>query len=306
MDFFEFTSIANIFVPASADPFTALWITLVIGGVFFAVLFGLQAFAMWQISGREGFRHRWMCFVPFLNTYYLGVLSEKNPIYNAPAKRFSLALAIIEAVCFGLFVFDYACAGMVYANGLYVKVSQTDMITGLEYISGYVSSNAIAGTWLAWVFDYFSVYVLNWLNLVYVLMNVLVIISFFKTYAARYFFIYSLLSVIFPLKGLFIFLSRKNNSINYRNYVIGQQQARYKMYQQYNRQNGNPYETPFGGRNRQGNPYDNRPSGTASDPFDEFANSSSARSGEESGSRTDGESGQSQNSAPPEDPFSEF
>ncbi len=307
MDFFEFTGIAGMFIPSSLHPFTALWVALLIGGILFAVVYGFQAAALWVISGREGYKHRWMSFVPFLNTYYIGVLSEKNRIYNIPAKRFSLVLAILEAVCVGLFIFDYVCSGIVFAGDLYVEVTQTDMITGLEYASGYAASTAIQGTWLAWVFDYFSGYVLNWINLAYILFNVLVVISFFQTYACRYFVVYSLFSVFFPIKGILFFVVRKNRSTNYRNYVRNQQQARYEMYQQYNRQNGgNPYGyNPYTGQpNRPGSPYDTRPSGSASDPFEEFANSTSPRPDDKDGGSD--EHAKKDGDNPPEDPFSEF
>lgn len=306
MDFFEFTSIAGLFVPAGVDPFTALWVTLLISGVLFAVVYVFEAVALWEISGREGFKHRWMSFVPFLNTYYIGVLSEKNRIYNIPAKRFSLVLAILEFICVGLFIFNYVCSGIVFSSGLYVKVTQSDMITGLEYIAGYQASAAIQGTWLAWVFDNFGTYVLNWFNLAYVLFHVFVVISFFQTYASRYYIVYSLFSVFMPVKGILMFVSRKNRANNYRTFVRNQQQARYEMYQQYNRQNGgNPYGyNPYTGQpNRPGSPYDNRPSDGGGDPFEEFANSSSPRTDGGEQSSTQPKSG---GDTPPEDPFGDF
>lgn len=295
MEFFQLIYYSDLFVIADLDPFKTLWISMIIAGVIFIAFFVLEAIALWTISGREGYKHRWMSFVPFFNTYYIGELSDKNRFYNIPAKRLSLALAIVEFLLVGGLIFYYVIAGIVYAGNLYEPVIQTIPLTGESVIVDYAASSRIEGTWIAWVFDNLELYVLNWVNFVYIILHVLVVITFFQTYAARRYVIFSLGAVLFPIKGALMFAVRNNKSINYRDFVRGEQRRRYEMYQQYNNQSGNPYGgyNPYNGRPTpppSDDPYSSRPSAPSEDPFDGFGEKSSSDKKTPSG----------------EDPFDEF
>lgn len=291
MDFFELLSYGNSIsqlIPVEMDPFTTLLVSMVIAGCLFVVLFALQAVALYTIAKREGYRHKWMAFIPFFNTYYIGVVSDKNKFYNFPAKTVSLVLAIIETLLVAGFVLYYVVAGIVYAGGFYEVVTQTTSL-GITYIVGYQSSARIAGTWLAWVFDYLDAYVLSYVNLVYILIHVVVVITFFQTYSCRRYVLLSLACVIFPIKGALMFAVRNNRAMSYKDYMRGEQRRRYENYRQYNNQSG----TPYGGYN----PYSGRPSA----PPDEGA--SAPPQGEDPFGglgKTDGDS------SAPEDPFDEF
>lgn len=313
MDFFELQLISNLFISlftlSNADwsPFTYLWVSLLICGLLYIVVFALEGIALCTIAKREGYKHRWMAFVPFFNTYYIGVVSDKNRFYNIPAKALSAALAAFEAVLVAGMIFATCVDGIVYAGNLYEVVTATDPITGVQYIEGYQSSAAIAGTWLAWVFDYFSGYVLTWFNLAYIALHVLVVICFFQTYACRRYVLFTLGAVLFPIKGILMIAVRNNRGISYRDYMRGEQRRRYEMYQQYSNQSGNPYGgyNPYGGRPTpppSDDPYGApRSSGPAADPFDGLGeNSSSAQtpSGGASGGKAQG--------GEPDDPFDEF
>ena len=172
------------------------------------------------------------------------------------------------------------------------------MVLSLGRIAvGYVSSSRIAGTWFAWVFDYLEGYVLVWINLAYILLNVFVVISFFQTYACRRYVLMSFASVLFPIKGVLMFAVRNNKGMNYRDYVRGEQRRRYEMYQQYTSQNGG---SPYGGYN----PYGSRPGTPSGDPYQ------SPRSGDSAPDPFDGlgSSGNSRGTASSsdDDPFEEF
>ena len=299
MDFFELLNYADLFTPYGSSPFDSLWISLTIAGALFVILYVLEAIALWTISGREGYKHRWMSFIPFFNTYYIGVVSDKNRFYNLPSKGVSLALAIIELLLVAGYILYYSIAGIVFAGGLYDVITQTSSITGQTIVIGYQSSGVISGTWIGWIFDYLDIYILQWFNLVYLLLNVLVVISFFQTYACRRYVLMSLGAVIFPIKGILMFAVRNNTGMNYRDYVRGEQRRRYEMYQQYSNQNGgNPYGgyNPYNGRPTappsDGKPYEgsSAPSGSDEDPFGGFGASDGGKS----------------SAAQPDDPFDEF
>ena len=62
-------------------------------------MFAFQAVGLFIISGREGYKHRWMSFVPFFNTYYIGVCGQKNRAFKSVDTRiFSLIAAILEVI----------------------------------------------------------------------------------------------------------------------------------------------------------------------------------------------------------------
>ena len=80
MDFFQYASYAAAFT----DTF---WIQFLIGGLCFALVFAFQAIALFIIASREGYKNKWMAFIPFLNTYYIGVCAQKNKFYNMDTKK---------------------------------------------------------------------------------------------------------------------------------------------------------------------------------------------------------------------------
>ena len=304
MDFFEFANIAAQSV-RGVDPFQGMCLSLIIGGLCFAIIYVFQAVALYTIATREGFKNKWMAFVPFFNTYYVGVVSEKNKIYNQPARRIALAQAILEVVLVVLFVLYYVCAGIVFAGGFYKEITESYVFGGttIEMLVGYeVVGLPDRFYWIGWIFAYLQSYILSWLQLIYVLINVFVLISFFQTYACRRYVLFALLSVLFPIKGLLFFVVRNNRGKNYRDYIREQQQRQYRMYQEYNRQNGSgPYGyDPYSGQyNRTGNSYGGNGGGSgSSDPFGEFGSSSGSSS---SGSYSNGSS-----SSGSDDPFEEF
>ena len=81
MDFFQFASYAEMFITLSINEDNQvdnrLWICLLVGGLCFLIVYVFQVFGLLTIAKREGFKNKWMAFVPFLNVYYIGVCAEK-------------------------------------------------------------------------------------------------------------------------------------------------------------------------------------------------------------------------------------
>ncbi|MDE5789484.1 MAG: hypothetical protein K2H78_03595, partial [Clostridia bacterium] len=71
-----------------------LWVYLLVAGLVFAMLYVFKAVALYTIAKREGYKNSWMAFVPLVNTYYVGVVSDKNKIYKAKPMNISLAAAL--------------------------------------------------------------------------------------------------------------------------------------------------------------------------------------------------------------------
>ena len=275
MDFFEYASLASLFSET-------LWVKYLVGGLCFAIVYVFQAVALFTVSGREGYKNRWMAFVPFLNTYYIGVCAQKNRcLGKIDTIIVSLIAAILEVVLFcGYLVNDVAFELLRSAGLIEYTTEET------AYWLSFPTANLIENwydfypeyLWAAWCFTYLSNFVLWWVELISLFVQVLVLSSFFQTYAARRYMMFTITSVIFPVQGILFFIVRNNRAMSYRDYMRAEQEKRYRMYQQYrqsseqNPYNQNPYSRSDGAPVN-GQPY-NRPAEPSSvgddDPFAEF------------------------------------
>ncbi len=283
MDFFEYASVASLFA-------NTLWVQLLIGGLCFLIVFIFQAIALYVIAVRAGYKNKWMAFVPFLNTYYIGVCAQKNRFYNIDTKKIGIAAAALEAVLCVLYVVYYVACYLVIDYEIEVTLTNNIGLTYTEYrLNENVPDNL---RWAAWMYNYMGSYILRIANLFYLLLEVCLFICFFQTYACSRYVIFSITSILFPIQGILFFIVRNNKGVNYKEYVMAEQAKQYRMYQQYqqnyhqqNPYNGNPYnQNPY---NR--NPYNQGGGNSAGDPFDGLG-------GSEGGSNNNGGS----------DPFDDF
>ena len=223
-----------------------------------------------------------MAFIPFFNTYYIGVCAQKNKFYNVNTKTIGLIAAITEAVLVFLYIFALISGSLV--DKYLEKVTETHWLFG-EYETYTLNIGAVPDNlqWAAWVYRYMSTYILSILDLVFNIMQIILLICFFQTYASRRYVLFALTSVLFPIMGILFFIVRNNKGVNYRDFIRAEQARQYQQYQQYQQNfNQNPYnQNPY---NR--NPYNNpTPSNGGSDPFDEFGgNGQSDGTGANSGS----------------------
>ncbi len=273
MDFFEYADLASVFVSGK------LWVTYLVGGLCFAVVYIFQAIALYTVAGNEGYSKRWMAFIPFFNTYYIGVCGQKNRAFRSVStKSLAMAAGILESLLFaGYLVYNIALAKLSNAGCFYWTEEETVLgIVSTQHLKTDIPS---ALAWAAWCYKFLYDYILVWFNLVYLFMEVLVLSAFFQTYASRRYFLFTITSVFFPIQGILFFAVRNNRGMNYREYMYREQERQYDMYRRYRQQNpynGNPYDNNAYNNSSYNNPYDN------SYP----------------------RSGGSNNNPPPEDPFS--
>lgn len=318
MEFFEFANSALYLFFASGyeDSVAAFNYAMLTGGLVFLIVYAFQAFALYTIAVREGYGRKWMAFVPVFNTFYVGVCAQKNKVRNISVTKFSLAQAIVEAVLIVLYVLYFVSAILMfrgnYAVPVYEKVPRYNY--DVLYFTGSFSYAANIPNdllWARWIFHYMEDCFIFWLNLVYILLGVFVIIAFFQTYACRRYFLFSLLAVFLsPLKGILFFVVRNNKGKNYIEYVREQRARQYRMYQEYTRQNmNNPYNyNPYSGGNRPNpsdDPYRSGPQG-AEDPFSEFGGDKNSGAGGTADGNSPNGGNAGGGSYGGEDPFDEF
>ena len=266
MDFFEYANIASLFT-------NTFWVQLLIGGLCFALVFVFQGIALYTIASRYGYKNKWMAFLPFFNTYYIGVCAQKNKFYNVDAKKLAMSAGIIECVLFAAYIVYYSACFLVLEYE--VEYITTNSL-GISYPSYELRNYPAELNWAAWMYNYMDKYILSTSNLVLIILEICVLMCFFQTYASRRYVLFTVTSILFPIQGILFFVVRNNKGVNYRQYVAAVQAQQYRMYQQqqqyynqnpYNRQprdNGNPYQNPY---SQQGN---SRSGTKPDDPFGDF------------------------------------
>lgn len=298
MEFVSFTDFVDwFFLIMLGDEYKRyMWAYFVAGAVFFAVMYSFKAVALYTIARREGYKGKWMAFVPFLSTYYIGVVSDKNRIFRMKAQYVAIVAAVLEFLYVALNILLYTAKYLIFEGGY--AVPEYEIMQYGEQIIKIIKSYTLEGLphsleWAGWVFYYLPNGFTYWLSVVSTLANIFLLICFFQTYASRQYVWFSLISAIFPVSGIFMFAVRNHEGKNYGQYLRERQQQRYRQYQEYIRQNGG-----IDGYNNQGgqsgpNPY-NGGSGYGSAPQDPFDGMGSQNEGQGGGDSRGG------------DPFDDF
>lgn len=280
-----------------------MWAYLLIAGVCFAVVYVFQSIGLYTIACRGGFKNKWMAFVPFLNTYYIGVLAEKNKIFNFKAKYVAIVAAVLEFVYVCLSALYIVAKFLIFDGGYAVPEYEIYTYLGAEYtiLSYNLSSLPHGLAWAGTVYNYFPNAVLSWISMLNLVVTIFLLIAFFQTYSCRHYVLFALLSVFFPIKGIFIFAVRNNAGKNYGQYLREKQQRQYQAYQEYMRRNGGFNNGGYNNYNNQ-NPYNGGSyfggNSTPRDPFDGMGESNNGnQNGGNQGSSSGGSGG---------DPFEDF
>lgn len=256
MELFELMNLAEISFATIDVNKHYLWACLLFAVCGYAIFYIFQSIGLYTIAKNNGFNKRWMAFVPFLNTYYIGVVSEKNKVFKAQAKHVALAAAIVEFIYVAVCMLYYISVFLIFSGGYAKPIYSSGIVWGevVEHLSGYEAVNLPEElNWAWWVFAYAQNYIAYFIQIAYVILNMFVLVSFFRTYASSRYVLFSLLCVFFPIKGIIIFAVRNNRGRNYFDFIREQRQRQYAMYQEYMRnggQGGNYNPNGYGG-----NPY---------------------------------------------------
>ena len=265
-----------------------LWTAIIIGLFFFVTVYVLQTIGLYTVASREGYGHKWMAFVPFFNTYYIGVCGQKNKFFNLNTKKIAIVAAVLEFLLFCGFVLFLAAYLSLY-EFLELEVESGESLMRLELFSRSVSPNIAAVTpeldWAVWCYKDLYIYIISWLSLVYDFILIVVLNCFFQTYSARHYFIFTLASIFFPVQGIMIFAVRNNKGMSYAEYMRRLQEQMYRQYRNQQTYYRDPYNNPYSGDYRQP-PHNYDSSGQQEeqyrrppeDPFSEFGNSNPSSS----------------------------
>ena len=272
MDFFEYASVAAMFV-------NTLWVQLLVGAVSFAIVFVFQAIALYTIARREGYKNKWMAFIPFANTYYIGVCAQKNKFHNIDARTLGLITSVFEFLLFAFYILYYVACYLVIDYEIATETTTTVMgisRTFTDYSLEGVPENL---AWAAWMYNYMYRYILRFVDLLFLLCQICLLMTFFQTYSCRRYVLFTVTSVLFPIQGILFFVVRNNKALNYKEFLRSEQARVYRMYQQQQQQNFN--RNPYSRNPYNQNPYTDSPNNDSTeyggsapeDPFGDLGGS---------------------------------
>ena len=305
MEFFEFFSVAQIivsyFTPGTEDfayavqlSMRVLLLGLVIGLVVYLAFLILGGLGLYKLAGRAGIKHRWMGFVPILNTYYAGKIAGEANFFGQKMQRAGLYAAIIEGVYCLIELFVCAQSFLTYC---YPELSTAvDPFTNTEYQTIVPNLSEIPGVF-RWMFV-----IPDWMTgLAQILMSFLLLvflcvlfIAFFRKYFARSPIVMTLLCTILPFRGVTIFAVRNNAPVDYTAYMRRKMEEAMRRQQPYGPQggygpyNGGPYSGgPYSGGPAQGGSYGPGPNqggpAQGDEPFSDFGSAQGSAQGNPSG-----------------------
>ena len=244
------------------------WKVFAISASIFLVLFIFQGIGTYVMAGRQNLAHRWIAFVPFLNSYLLGKLAGDCSLFGKKIKYAGLFYALTEFL---------ACAG----NALTI-VSQV-VLSDYYNEATYRYENFPESLRWAYNLDAVMTYVEPVIQIVYIVFFVVVVYAFYRRYAARNSWMFITFSILFPVQGALIFAVRNNGPGDYNEYMRRQAEQYYRTFQGGpNGPNANrgadpyydPYSDPFRGdgtgRGANGAKGDGRGGKEPEDPFEDF------------------------------------
>ncbi len=254
MEFYEWYNIISAF--GSGTSF--FWISIAVAIGIYAVCLALGGFGLYTMAKKENIKHAWLAFVPFANTYFASKIAGEVSLFGAKTKHGGLIAALAEFIYIGLSIFLLVMMYFVTpwiegVNELGKIVMRPDFPVSLRWmISGINVTSLVSSIFsiVQWVF-FFMVY-----------------LGVFRKYYARNPILMTILSAIFPLRGIVLFAVRNNEPVDYNEYM----RRRMERYASQQQGYGNPYggtpnqgasqEDPFGGEFGS-----NQPSGMGADPF---------------------------------------
>lgn len=248
-------------------------ILLVFGGI------GLN-----KLAKKQGLKHRWMAFLPFLNTYYAGKLADETQFFGQKMKRVGLYAMISEILYVALQLFVFAAVIISYFPEYRTLEVSDGVMTGAanEAMPSWIEPAVTYGNLVAYLLWFFVI-----------VFFCVLFVAFFRKYYARGPILLAFLSAVLPFRGFTIFAVRNNAPVDYNDYIRRRTQA-YMRNNGYNQPPYGPYGPGNGG-------YGSGGPQNGPDPFEGFGGPTS-----DHGASGGSSSGSSSSPSSDDDPFSEF
>lgn len=237
-----------------------------------------------KLAKKQGLKHRWMAFLPFLNTYYAGKLAGETQFFGQKMKRVGLYAMISEILYVALQLFVFAAVIISYFPKYRTLEVSDGVMTGAanEAMPSWIEPAVTYGNLVAYLLWFFVI-----------VFFCVLFVAFFRKYYARGPILLAFLSAVLPFRGFTIFAVRNNAPVDYNDYIRRRTQA----YMRNNGYNQPPYG-PYGPGN---SGYGSGGPQNGPDPFEGFGGPTS-----DHGASGGSSSGSSSSPSSDDDPFSEF
>ena len=252
--------------------YTALGIGLAITIAFYV----LRSLGLFMLARKQNFKFAFLSFVPAVWMFVACKLISNTRIFKTTFGKLAIVFTLIFVVS--------EILTLVYNFFTYLPLA-THLISGQKL---YLVEEGIATTlepfWLPstglyaekFNYPYTDAYqIMNFINvLVYfveifdiasIVITAFVFINLFRAYRPSNYLVYAILSILLGLFPIFIFISRKNELVNYEDYLRAR--YNYNPYNPYNNPN-NPYNNPYSNFNNQEGGASNQKGDSS--PFSEF------------------------------------
>ncbi len=274
-------------------PSKILWYALGTAFLLWLVFFLFQAFGLYTMAKNKGLKNRWLAFVPFASTWYIGKIVGECRFFNQKVKNAGVCVLVLHVLAF------VATTGMIVSQlYLYSAYGAPELLGGAI---GWKTAPTGIGKLAVWYFEYGTWFVVL-IGMVYEIFIFVLMMGLLRTYVPKHHMLLSFLALFIPIsRYIIIFVIRKRKAIDYGEYMRARREAYYRQQQQYYNQygNGNPYgnpynrpygNTPYGNQQGYSSPTPNQPQTKPEDPFEEFAssNASAQGNGEKGGDTGDG------------------
>lgn len=237
-----------------------------------------------KLAKKQGLKHRWMAFLPFLNTYYAGKLAGETQFFGQKMKRVGLYAMISEILYVALQLFVFAAVIISYFPEYRTLEVSDGVMTGAanEAMPSWIEPAVTYGNLVAYLLWFFVI-----------VFFCVLFVAFFRKYYARGPILLAFLSAVLPFRGFTIFAVRNNAPVDYNDYI----RRRTQTYMRNNGYNQPPYG-PYGPGN---GGYGSGGPQNGPDPFEGFGGPTS-----DHGASGGSSSGSSSSPSSDDDPFSEF
>ena len=253
-----------------------------LGVYLILVVFG--GIGLSKLAKKQGLKHRWMAFLPFLNTYYAGKLAGETQFFGQKMKRVGLYAMISEILYVALQLFVFVAVIISFFPQYRTLEIEDGVLSGVpndDAMPAWIDPAVTYGSLVAYLLWFF---VIVFFCVLYV--------SFFRKYYARGPILLAFLSAVLPFRGFTIFAVRNNAPVDYNDYIRRRTQA-------YMRNNG--YQPPYGPYGPGNGGYGSDGPQSGPDPFEGFGGPTS-----DHGAKGGSSSGPSSAPSSDDDPFSEF
>ena len=263
---------ANSFSPADSGIFYLI-VALIASLALPITFYVLRSIGIFSLAKRGGVKHAWLAWLPCVWLFVACKLIKETKIFGSTFGKMALIFTIVFALSQLLYYINeffvyFPIVGNILHNksNVYIVLEQTNLlpnnVSAYKFISGVYVDNSFVYPYK----DLFAIArtmtIISYVSMIFELASLIITISLyinlFRKYWPSQFVLVSILSIM-GLFGVFAFIIRKKQPINYADYVRSRYASYYggQGYGPYGGPHNGPYggaQGPYGGYGGQGAP----------------------------------------------------